>query len=179
MKKFMIALVIAITALSCDTDNPFAVSDDQVGPITRQTTMAELDALFKSDSIVRPESLAGVIDSTQAVEVYDLTGQQLLSIQPKRDSLQKIKTIQIFDPRYTTEAGINLNSTFKDIQEAYTISRIETMLSSVLIFVKEIDAYFTIDKKELPSDLRYDFEAKIEAVQIPDNAKVKYFILSW
>jgi hypothetical protein len=47
----------------------------------------------------------------------------------------------------------------------------------VVVSVNEIDASFTIDKKELPANMRFDMDMTIEAIQIPDNAKVKFFIV--
>jgi len=48
-----------------------------------------------------------------------------------------------------------------------------------VVFVDEINASFTIDKKELPSDLRFDMSLTIEKIQIPDKAKIKYFFVYW
>jgi hypothetical protein len=45
--------------------------------------------------------------------------------------------------------------------------------------VNEINAYFTIEKSELPENLRYDITQKIEAVSIPDKAKIKDFFIQW
>ena len=45
--------------------------------------------------------------------------------------------------------------------------------------VDEINAYFTIDKNELPEDLRYDMNKKIEAISIPPTAKIKDFFIQW
>ena len=53
------------------------------------------------------------------------------------------------------------------------------MISSIVVFVDEINASFTIDKKELPANLRFDMELKIEKIQIPDKAKIKYFFVYW
>jgi hypothetical protein len=39
--------------------------------------------------------------------------------------------------------------------------------------------YFTIEKTELPAELRFDMNLKIEAIQIPDDAKIKNFYLQW
>jgi hypothetical protein len=45
--------------------------------------------------------------------------------------------------------------------------------------VNEINAYFTIDKSEIPENLRYDMTQKIEAVSIPDKSKIKDFFIQW
>jgi len=83
------------------------------------------------------------------------------------------KKIKIF------EKGIGLNSTFEDIKEKYTISKILTSLNNIVIILKNTDVYFTIDKEELPSTIRYNSNLNIEAVQVPDEAKVKYMMVGW
>jgi len=72
-----------------------------------------------------------------------------------------------------------LNSTFKEIEEKYTLGKILTSTNNVVVFIKNSDLYFTIDKSELPSSLRYASSVNIEAVQIPDDAKIKYMMLGW
>ena len=52
-------------------------------------------------------------------------------------------------------------------------------MNNVVIILKETGVYFTIDKKELPESLRYNSSINIEAVQIPDAAKIKYMMLAW
>jgi len=47
-----------------------------------------------------------------------------------------------------------------------------------VIFPKQSNLYFTIDKEELPENLRFS-TSDIEAVQIPDDAKIKYLMLGW
>lgn len=181
MKRFFVLATLASLILTaCDSEDPFKVTPTQIGPLTQQTQVNELKTLFAQDSVVNNNSSADAIDpSAKIIAIYEKNGDQLLSLKPKSDDSQTIETIQIFDERYTTQEGINLNSTFKDIQDAYTISKIETLLSSVIIFVNDINAYFTIDKKELPSELQFDPSARIEAAQIPDGAQIKYFMIGW
>ena len=92
--------------------------------------------------------------------------------------MKKIKTIQILDPRFKTAKGLTLKSTFKNIRENYKIKNIHNTFRNIIITV-DGNEYFTIDKKELPEDLRYNINLTIEALQIPDAAKIKYFMINW
>ncbi|MDB9755623.1 hypothetical protein OAB20_05000, partial [Winogradskyella sp.] len=74
---------------------------------------------------------------------------------------------------------ISTLSTFKDISEAYNISKIDNLINSVLISVNEINATFAIDKKELPSGLRFNMDMQIDPLQIPGKAKIKFFTVHW
>jgi len=52
-------------------------------------------------------------------------------------------------------------------------------LSAAVIFVDSIQASITIDKKELPSELKFNTDIKIKSSQIPDSAKIKHFLINW
>ena len=61
----------------------------------------------------------------------------------------------------------------------HKISNIQNTLRNIIVSVGEINAYFTIDKNELPANMRFDMNLKIEAIQIPEEAKIKNFYLYW
>ena len=86
-----------------------------------------------------------------------------------------LDTTELFCP----EPLMLLHSTFKDITEAYEVSRVETLISSIVIFVDEINAYFTIDRDELPGELQFNMDAKVSTAEIPSDAKIKYFMIGW
>jgi hypothetical protein len=52
-------------------------------------------------------------------------------------------------------------------------------MNNVVIFIQNSDIYYTISKEELPASLRYVGSTNIEAVQIPDKAKIKYVMVGW
>ncbi|MBK5210586.1 MAG: hypothetical protein JJE44_13950, partial [Flavobacteriaceae bacterium] len=101
----------------------------------------------------------------------------LLEIVPTNlnDKSSGIKSIQIFDNRYKTSKGISLQSTFKDINEHYTVNKVETTLTSATLFIDELNATISIDKKEL--GMTSFSRAEVALDQIPDAAKIKYFTI--
>ena len=115
------------------------------------------------------------------IDVYETGGIKLLELTPSQalDSTAVIENIRVMDSRYRTEKNVSLISTFKDIADNYTISRIDNLINLVVVSVNEINVSFTIDKKELPANVRFDMELKIEETQIPDDAKIKYFMINW
>ena len=181
MKRIIFAAIItSLLFTSCDSDSSFKVTADRVGELTKETQVSELKTIFSNDSVVDQNSGLSEELNVNAIEIYEKGGKQLLSLMPTKDGNPKtIKTVQVFDERYTTEEGINLNSTYKDITEAYEISRIETLISSIVIFVDDINAYFTIDRDELPGELRFNMDAKVTGAEIPNDAKIKYFMIGW
>lgn len=179
-KSLILISIVALFFLSCkkDTDS-FLVTENSIGSLSNTTKVMEIKTLFPKDSIV---NYAG--DSTfnipmNTVEISERGGNLLLVLTPKNmtDSTSTISNIRIVDSRYKTEKGISTSSKFKDIQDAYKISKIDNLITSIVISVNEINAQFAIDKKELPANLRYDMN--IEASQIPDAAKIKYFFVNW
>ncbi|MFD1096747.1 hypothetical protein [Salegentibacter chungangensis] len=181
--KFLLTLLVSVFLFSCtsDEDDPFLITATQVGPLKKEIKINQLDSIFPDDSIVRQTSGAQQFRSVDEIKVFEKGGKTLMILEPLQefDSTSTIGNIRIMDPRFETKAGLSTKSTFKDIVENYNISRIENTLSAAVVFLDEINAYITIDKKELPSSLRYDTETKIRASQIPDDAKIKYFMIYW
>lgn len=184
MKKLFFTLIAIATLLtSCQKKeiNPFLVSKQNIGLITDSTKVSALEAIYATDSVVKKIAGDEFTGRINAIEIYEKGGKKLLELSPSQalDSTATISNIKIFDDRFRTEKGININSTFGDLKANHTISSIQNTLRNIVIFVNENNTYFTIDKKELPADLRFGVSKKIEAIQIPDTAKIKFFMLDW
>ncbi len=180
IKKFITLLLIVFTIVACSEDNRFSITQDQIGPITKTTTVSELETLFANDSLVDYDTANQIKPNVTSITVFEKGGKKLMRILPQEgDPSSTVQNVKIFDARYKTEKGIGLSSTFKDINNAYTIKKIENLIDVIVIFVNESDAYFTIDKKHLASDLMFNTTAKIEKTQIPDNTPLKYFMVEW
>jgi hypothetical protein len=185
MKNFCLAAVLcALLLMNCTQDkpiDPFLIQKQQIGLLTDSTTIKELDAVFSSDSVVRYIAGDEFAGSINIIEVYAKGGKKLLDLSPKEvlDSTSVISTVRIIDERYKTEKAISVLSTFGELKSAYKISKIDNLLNAVVISVNEINASFTIDKKELPASLRFDMDLTIDPLQIPDKAKIKYFMIHW
>ena len=183
MKNNLCAFVICtFLILSCSKEvDPFLIGEHHVGFLTDSTKIKDLNTVFANDSVVRFIAGDEFTGSINNIEVFEKNGNKLLILSPidPLDSLSTIGTVRFIDARYHTEKKITSLSTFKDINDAYKITKIDNLLNSVLISVKELNATFSIDKKELPSNMRFNMDLKIEAVQIPDNAKIKFFMLYW
>ncbi len=177
---FLIAIIMTTTSCTKETD-PFAIQKNRIGFLNDSTQVKDLKSTFPNDSIVNYKGDARFRIPMNRVEIYETSGNLLMTLTPRimSDSTSTINTIQIKDMRYKTDKGISTASVFKDIQKAYKISKIDNLINTVVISVNEIDAQFAIDKAELPAYLRYDMNTRIEASQIPDAAKIKYFFINW
>lgn len=179
MMKKLVGMVGLLAIIGCkEKDTAFLISNDKVGKLDQISLVRDLDLIYADDSIVKDTFSTRLDGANRKVKVFEKGGKHLLTLTPTDDSIPKIENVQIMDPRFTTEDGIGLNSTFKDIQDRYTIKKIVTALNNIVIFVNETNLYFTIDKEQLPENLRYS-KGNVEAVQIPDYAKIKFLMLGW
>ena len=182
LKKIIAIVSVTLIFIQCKEEiNPFLISNDSVGALTRGMTIKEIDSTFAKDSIVKLYAQNEELPTQGEVEIYEKNGTKLVSISPvtNNDPDALISNFQFFDPSYKTDKGLNLSSTFKDIKANYKISNIETTISTVVIFLEDNDLFINIDKNELPENFRYNPNLIIDVTNIPDEAKIKYFMLSW
>lgn len=175
-------MAIMLLFASCKKEqNPFEIGKQHIGFLTDSTQVKDLKTVFATDSISKFISGDEFAGSTNAIEIFEKGGKKLLTLTPKYalDSTSTIRSVRIIDERFKTEKNIGTLSTFKDIKDSYKISKISNLINSVVVTVDVINASFTIDKKELPANLRFDMDLKFESTHIPDNAKIKYFFINW
>lgn len=162
------------------SNDKFLISDDRVGFLTKDSQVRELDSVFREDSIVIKKSRELFAGENQ-ITVYSKEGHPLLMLAPVQsfDSTSTIGNIRIIDIRFKTESGLGVSSTFKDILSNYDISRIENTLDAAVIFIDKINAYVTIDKKNLSKKFQNNTSMNIEISDIPETAPIKYFWIGW
>lgn len=183
MHKPLLSLIIfSVLLTGCNKEqNPFEIGKQHIGFLTDSTQVKDLKTIFSNDSVVKFISGDEFIGSKNNISIFEKGGKKLLVLTPKQalDSTSVIESIQIIDPRYKTAKNISTESTFKDVSNAYKVSKINNLINSVLITVNELNASFAMDKKELPANLRFDMDLNIEETHIPDSAKFKYFFINW
>jgi len=181
-KTLFIAVLASILFIQCaDEKDPFLIKNGQIGNLTSKAQIKQVDSIFELDSIVPLSASENALGTQGEVEVYEKGGKKLLLLSPENgtDPESRISYIQVFDKRFKTEKGLSLNSSFADVKANYEIIAIQNAINVVVVFLKDTDVYITIDKKELPENIRYNYNAKVEATQIPDGAKFKYFMIGW
>jgi len=182
MKKTLTTLsIIGLIAMSCsEAPNRFQIEKQNVGSLTDSTQVKALETVFEMDSIVNTKGNK-FSNGTNNIDVFEKGGKKLLTLSPKKinDSTSTIESIKVYDDRFKTEEGINVNSTFGDIKAKLKISKIENTIRNVVVFIENSPIYLTIDKKDLPAEFQFDLSKKIEKANIPDAAKIKYFMIGW
>ena len=174
MKKAILIILVAIVLVQCKEESNYTLAKEQVGKITSTTQIKELKSIFEKDSLVTHLGEDNIAESSyDEYLVYNKQGDHLLTIIPEteQDSSSTIENIQIFDKNYKTVKGLNIKGVFKDIVDNYTVNKVQSTFSTAVLFVDELNATITIDKKELGIK---DFGTqKIKLEQIPDLAKIK------
>lgn len=181
-KTLFIGTLTALLFVQCGTEtDPFAIGNGAIGNLNKDIQMKQIDSIFAQDSIVKLNPIENTLGTQGEVEIYEKGGKKLMLLSPENetDPSSVITNIQIFDDRFITDKGLNVSSTFADVKANYEIVGVENAINSVVVFLKNSDVYLTIDKKQLPEELRYNYSAKIEATQIPDTATFKYFMIGW
>ena len=182
-KYYTILILVFVIFCACEKDkpNPFLIENHHIGFLTDSTQVKDLKIVFPNDSIVNFKAGDEFSGTINAIDIYEKNGTKLLSLYPKEalDSTSVIGSVQILDKRYRTDQNINIESTFKDIKDAYKIKSIDNLINIIVVNVKDINGAFTIDKNELPPNMRFDMKIKFDPIMIPDEAKVKFFMLHW
>ena len=149
--------------------------------MTDSTQVKDLESLFINDSIAKYNSDNKITGNDNDFELYEKGGRLLLVLTPSAalDSTSTFKLVRVVDDRFKTAKGITSRSTFKELKDAYEISGIQNTSKSLIVSFKSVNVYVTIDMSELPAELGYDPEIKIEAIQIPDNAIINDLYIQW
>ena len=181
IKKHLLPLIIVLLfVIGCSNSDQFIIEKGKVGLLTKKTTVKDLDKIFENDSIVKNLSEGALGDNyfqdDDEYLVFEKGGKHLLTIVPKEqlDSTSTIKSIEIHDARFNTKDGININSSFSELNAVNRL-RPESTLQSVTLFADELNATLAIDKSEL--GLSNFSTQKVSLEQIPDLAKIKSFVV--
>jgi len=172
------ALLLIICSSCTHKVSETLIAKNQLGLITPETKISELSSILVSDSIPELNEDNDLLPDS-VIDVYNETGELSLIIEPDylSDSLVTIDEIRILDSKYKTKKGLSIDSNFKMIYENYKIDNIQNSINNVILSIHDLGAYIVIDKKHLPSEIRFDTEVKIEANQIPNEAPIRYFWL--
>jgi hypothetical protein len=180
MNKYIIIFIITLI-YGC-SNNDYTIKKGKVGKISSKTIVKQLDSIYILDSIVRRIGEGDYMFSgDDNYLIFDKQKNHLLTLTPKQqhDINETIETIEIKSDKFSTDKGLTINSTFEELQNTHKISAIQNTINNIIVFVDEIDAYFIIDKNNLPVDLRLGTDKKIKEINIHPNAKIKKFMIGW
>ena len=166
---------------SCQNqNNDFVIRNKQVGKITDTTTVAQMKELYKSDSIVKKTEGESAFNAYDEYTIIDKnTKKVLLVVTPQRinDNTSKISRVDIKSDLFKTQKGTNLHSNFGNFKKNQQIGKIEETFKYLLIFIDDLNATIDMSKDVLPLNARNDSSIKVDQTMIPDDAKIKHFVV--
>lgn len=176
--SFLLIVVLCGACQNNSQNEKFLITKNQIGNLTKDTQVRQLDSVFAQDSIVNKNTVKRFSNGNEIV-VYKENGNELLRLQPvkKFDSTSTIASVEVMDTIFKTKHGLGKGSKFKTLKANYKISRIENTLGAAVIFIDEINAYVAINKKDIlkPTEMG----TQIKTSQIKNDAKIKHFWLGW
>ncbi len=173
MLRTVLGLAVFFLLIQC-AEESMVIKKKQLGEISNNTTIEDLDRIFKNDSVQKlPEGESLV----REYKVFDASGKPALTFvtRVENDSLKALEHVKIYSPEYSTEKGISTASTFEEVRVQYSIDDIEPSFSSAILFIDELNATISLNKKDLNID---EFDMRdIREDQIPDLASILYITL--
>jgi hypothetical protein len=175
----LITACLLLLIVSCaQKDDTYTFDSNRVGPVEWNTDFAEVENLFPGDSVVRDSVELQFGASYYNYSVYRSRDSLLLVVSPHRDSIGKIGSIRIVNGLYTTKDGLGPGSTFGEFSKNYQIGQVRSSVFRVGADIKDEKFQLIIPRSELPENLRLP-AAPVDAVEIPDDAKVEFITISW
>ncbi len=195
MRKILLFLVLAISAVSCGSDSnkyiilesgdtlstAYLVGERRVGEIKRGATLSRLDAIY-GDRYVKQLKSRDESDTTERKTFYiynKLNHLELIANTREEISDDVINELIIKDRRFLTAEGIGLGSSVGDIAKAYPDASVINYDDMFYIFVSHLDLYFGI-KSRYVTGYNPDFVEDIplngvDKDAIPDTMSVSWY----
>lgn len=177
-----IYFILTITTIFGCSQNEYNIDKGKVGKLVKENLVKQLDSIYQNDSIVRRIGEGDYMFSgDDKYLIFDINKNHLLTITPRNqhDNDETIETIEIVSDLYKTNKGVSTKSNFEMIEKNHKINSIQNTINNLIIYVDDIDAYFIIDKQNLPIELRLGTEKIIKTINIPPDSKIKRFMIGW
>ncbi len=158
------------------------VTTNSIGTVSDKQTLAEILQKIPKEQIKKTVGHGEFAeDKYDDYQIYTHNKQHLFTLTPKQigSTQQKINRVLINSPFFVTDKGIHNQSTYGDIKQAYTITKIEPTREHIVLVVDEINANFAIAKTKLDKGWWNEDNKMVNQDKIPNSAQVDSFILWW
>ena len=183
--KTQTLLFFAILTISCvnkPTDKAdFLVTENNVGVFKKGMSVKDVLDIIPKVQINKVVDKDDYENSYDDYQYFDTNKTHLLTLTPTiQDDIQsKINRILILDNRFKTNKNIGLGSTYADLKNNYTITDIEPDLEHIVLTIGELNAWFSINKKQLLDNWWDENKKQIDVSKIPDTATFDTFVIWW
>ena len=183
--KTQTLLFFAILTISCvnkPTDKAdFLVTENNVGVFKKGMSVKDVLDIIPKVQINKVVDKDDYENSYDDYQYFDTNKTHLLTLTPTiQDDIQsKINRILILDNRFKTNKNIGLGSTYADLKNNYKITDIEPDLEHIVLTIGELNAWFSINKKQLLDNWWDENKKQIDVSKIPDTATFDTFVIWW
>lgn len=180
---FLLCCIFSNFSFAEDYDfEDFLVSDVAVGPFKKGMTVHEVIKLLPEEQIKKVVNYEGFSEGEfDDYEIYDSSENHILTITPKgRDDLNnKISRVLILDDRFKTELQLGLGSSYEEIKKTYPSLKVSSNIEVIVLDLGEINAWMSIDKKQLPEDWWDVSRKRVDMRKIPPESIARSFVVWW
>jgi len=157
------------------------ITKNSIGDITSEMTLEDIFKRVPAAQIELKEEGEFADDKYDVYTIYTRYFEPLLNISPKKRAAmkQRVNRVIVLNPLFHTEQGITTASTFGDIKQAYSITRIEPDKKDIVVVVDDLRASFSIPKSKLPATWWDEKTKTVNSSQIPSSAPIRNFVLRW
>lgn len=183
--KTQTLLFFAILTISC-VNKPtekadFLVTENNVSVFKKGMSVKDVLDIIPKVQIKKVVDKDDYENSYDDYQYFDTNKTHLLTLTPTiQDDIQsKINRILILDNRFKTNKNIGLGSTYADLKNNYKITDIAPDLEHIVLTVGELNAWFSINKKQLLENWWDENKKQIDISKIPDTATFDTFVIWW
>ena len=178
-------LFLALLTISCVNKQAdkvdFLVTENNVGVFKKGMTVKEVLDIVPKVHIKKVVDKDDYENSYDDYQYFDTNKIHLLTLTPTvQDEIQsKINRILILDNRFKTNKNIGLGSTYADLKNNHKITDFAHDLEHIVLTVGELNARFSINKKQLLDNWWDESKKQIDISKIPDTATLDTFVIWW
>ncbi len=173
---------ISIAGTYLKFDEAFLITKKQVGMFNPQMSIEDILNRLPADQVKKKVGHGEFKDDLyDDYEIYDTEHKLLVTISPKKqgDTQQKINRITIQSQLYQTVKGINKNTTYGTVEQAYFIDKIVPTRTHIILEIKSINAWLSISKSKLEKGWWDANKKTIDTHKIPKSATIDQFYIWW
>ena len=174
--------ILTISSVNKPTDKAdFLVTENNVGVFKKGMSVKDVLDIIPKVQINKVVDKDDYENSYDDYQYFDTNKTHLLTLTPTiQDDIQsKINRILILDNRFKTNKNIGLGSTYADLKNNYKITDIEPDLEHIVLTIGELNAWFSINKKQLLDNWWDENKKQIDVSKIPDTATFDTFVIWW
>ncbi|NPA46538.1 MAG: hypothetical protein GXO24_04910 [Chlorobi bacterium] len=177
-RSFIFPLLLVFFLWQCSHEQAMKIEKGHLGPVDAKTDSLSLKRIFKADSLGKIETSTG-LETQETLPVYDRqSGREKLrfTFREQKDSIY-LYAVEVTDPQYKTAKGLSVETPYGEWKKNYRISRVETTLRHVVVFLPELNATLIFPYDALADNAQHNPAVRPDESSLKPEAKPVSIIL--